>query len=100
MAFVCFDCTLPLITASTIELSVCSGVGGCLCPISSRMILMFTASIAIIYNPANSTSVAEDITCLIMWAMFSTTPLFGGIGVSLDKKKCPPARLRDLGLLR
>ncbi len=91
MAFVRFDCTLPLITASAIELSVCSGVGGCLCPNSSRMILMYTASLAIMYSPADSTSVAEDIMCLIMWAMFSTTPLFGGIGVSLDRKKCPPA---------
>ncbi len=100
MAFVYFDCTLPLITASAIELSVCSGVGGCLCPISSRMILMYTASLAIMYNPANSTSVAEDITCLIMWAMFSAAQLFGGIGVSMDKKKCPPARLRALGSLR
>jgi hypothetical protein len=100
MAFVHFECTLPLITASAIELLVCSSVGDCLCPISSRMILMYTASLAIKYNPANSASVAEDITCLIMWAMFSTAPLFGGIGVSLDKKKCPPARLRALGLLR
>ncbi len=100
MAFVRFDCTLPLITALEIELSVCSSVGDWLCPISSRMILMYTASLAIMYNPANSASVAEDITCLIMWEMFSTTPLFGGIGVSPDKKKCPPARRRALGLLR
>jgi hypothetical protein len=100
MAFVHFDCTLPLITALAIELSVCSGVGGCLCPISSRMILMYTASLAIMYNPAHSTSVAEDITCLIMWAIFSTALLFGGIGVSLDKKKYPPAQLFALGLLR
>ncbi len=91
MAFVHFDCTLPLITTSAIELSVCSGVGGCLCPNSSTMILMYTASLAIKYNPANSASVAEYITFLIMWAMFSTAQLFGGIGVSLDKKKCPPA---------
>ncbi len=86
-----------LITALAIELLVCSGVGGCLCPISYRMILMYTASM---YNPANSASVSEDITCLIMWAMFSNALLFGGIGVSLDKKKCPPAQLHALGLLR
>jgi hypothetical protein len=40
IAFVRFGCTLPLVTASGIELLVCSGVGGCLCPISSSMILM------------------------------------------------------------
>ncbi len=89
-----------LITASAIELLVCSSVGGCLCPISSRMILMYTASLAIMYSLANSTSVAEDITCLSMWAMFSTAPLFGGIGVLLDRKKCPPAQLLAFGLLR
>ncbi len=32
-----------------------------------------------------------------MWAMFSTAPLFGGIGVSLDKKKCPPCLTLCLG---
>ncbi len=89
MAFICFDCTLPLITASAIELLVCSSVGGFLYP--SRMILMYTASQAIMYSPANSASVAEDITCLIMWAMFSTVLLVGGIGVLLDRTKCLPA---------
>ncbi len=96
--FCSVDCTLPLITASAIELLVCSSVGGCLCPVSSRMILMYTASLAIMYSPANSVSVDEDITCLIMWAMFSTALLFGGIGVSLDRKNCP--QLHSLGLLR
>ena len=100
MAFVRLGCILPLITASAMALSVCSGVGGCLCPNSSNMILMYTASRAIMYNPANSASVADDITFLMMCAMFSTAPLFGGIGVSLDRKKCPPARLRAFGSLR
>ena len=100
MAFVCFGCTLPLITASAMTLSVCSGVGGCLCPKSSRMILMYTASCAIMYNPASSASVADDITFLMMCAIFSTAPLFGGMGVSLERKKCHPARLHALGLLK
>ncbi len=40
MALVCLGCTLPLMTPSAIALSVCSGVGGCMCPSSSRMIMM------------------------------------------------------------
>ena len=100
MAFVRFGCTLPFITASAMALSVCSGVGGCLCPSSSNMIRMYTASRAIMYNPASSASVADDITFFMICAMFNTAPLFGGMGVSLDRKKCPPARLRAPGSLK
>ena len=74
-------------TASAIELSVCSGVGGCLCPISSKMILMYTASLAMIHKAANSASVAADMTCFIMWDMLRTSPLFCGMVESLDNKK-------------
>jgi len=94
LAFVRLGCTFPLVTASAIELSVCSGVGGCLCPISLSMILMYTALRAIICRPANLASVAYNITCLIMCAMLSTAPLFCGMVLSLERKKCPPALLR------
>ena len=100
MAFVRFGCILPLTTASAVELSVCSGVGGCLCPISYKMILMYTASRAIMYDAANSAYVADDITCFIMWDMLSTDQLFCGMVESLDKKKWPPALLHAFGLLR
>ena len=40
------------------------------------------------------------MTVLIKLAVFSTAPLFAGIGTSLAKKKCLPARLRALGSLR
>ena len=59
MALVCLGCTLPFMTASVIELSVCSGVGGCLCPNSSSNILMYTALRASMYSPASSASVAD-----------------------------------------
>ena len=59
MALVCLGCTLPFMTASAIVLSVCSGVGGCLCPNSSSTILMYTALHAIMYSPASSASVAD-----------------------------------------
>ena len=71
--------------------------GGCLCPNSSSMILMYTALRAIMYSPESSASVADDITFLMMCAMFSTAPLFGGMAVSFDRKKCPPALLGALG---
>ncbi len=100
MALVCLGCTLPFMTASAIGLSVCIGMGGCLCPNSSSMILMYTASRAIMYSPASSASVADDMTFLMMCAMFSTAPLFGGMAVSFDRKKCPPALLHALGLLK
>ncbi len=50
MALVCLGCTLPLMMPSVIALSVFSGVGGCMCPSSSRMILMKTALRAIMYG--------------------------------------------------
>ena len=88
IAFVCFGCILPLTTTSTIELSVCSGVGGCLCPISFKMILIYTASLDMMYKDANYASVADDITCFIMWTVFRTAPLFCCMVESLDKKNC------------
>jgi hypothetical protein len=78
MALVCLGCILPFIMASAIVLSVCCGVGGCLCPNSSSMILMYTALRAIMYSPISSASVSVDITLLMMCAMLSTAPSFGG----------------------
>ena len=96
-----FFCVIfPLVTSSAIELSVCSGVVGCGCPISSRMILMYTASRVMMYNTASSASVADDITCLIMCAMLSRDPLLEGIPPPFDRKKCPPALLLAFGSLR
>jgi hypothetical protein len=42
---------------------------------------------------------ADDMKFLIMCAMLSTAPLFGGTVVSLERKKCLPALLRALGCL-
>ncbi len=100
MALVHLGCILPLMTLSAIALSVCSGVGGCTWPSSSSMILMQMASQAIMYKPASSALVADDITFLMMCTMFSIAPLFGGTVVSLERKKCPPAWLRAFGLLK
>ena len=85
--FVRFGCILPFATASAIELSVCNGVGGCLCPIYSKMTLMYTASLTMMNKSANSASVADEMTCFIMWAMLRTDPLFCGMVELLDRKK-------------
>ncbi len=100
IALVLFGCILPLRAASAIALLVCIGGGGCLCPNSLSIILMYTASHAMMYSPASSALVANDMTFLIMCAMLSTAPLFGGMVVSLERKKCPPAWLRALDLLK
>ena len=55
---------------------------------------MYTAYLAIIYKYANYASVADDMTCFIMWDMLKTAPLFCGMVESLESKKCPPALLR------
>ncbi len=57
-----FGCYM-LMTASAMVLSVCMGVAGCVCPISSNIILIYTASLAIIYSAASSASVADVMTC-------------------------------------
>ena len=42
MVFVRFGCTFPLVTVSVIALSVCTGVGGCGCPIYNSDVHCFT----------------------------------------------------------
>ncbi len=52
------------------------------------------------YRLATSASMAEDIMFLMMCAIFSIAPLFGGTVVSLERKKCHPAWLCAFGLLK
>ena len=61
---------------------------------------MKTASWAMMYSAASSASVAEAMTCLMMWAIFRMAPLVGGSSALDERKKCPPARLRAPGSLR
>ena len=68
-----------------------------MCPISSNIILMYTASLAMIYNAASSASVADVMTCFIICAMFNIAPLLGGMLLLLERKKCPPALLLAFG---
>ncbi len=97
MALVRLGCILPFTTASAIALSVCIGVGGCVWPNSSKTLRMYTASRSMMYSVANSASVADDMTFLMMCAMLRMAPLFGGSSESKDMKKWPPALLLALG---
>ena len=61
---------------------------------------MDTAWDALMYNPASSASAALDMTDLMIWDMFSTAPLLGGLSTFADMKKCPPALIRAPGSLK
>ena len=69
MAFVCFGWTHKLMMPSTVELSVWMGEGGCVCPISFKILCSLTPFCAFMYNAPILASVAEDITALIMDAL-------------------------------
>ena len=60
------------------------------------MMRVYTASRYIIYKLANSASVVDVITCLMMCAMLRMAPLLAGIVVLLERKKCPPVWLHAL----
>jgi len=64
------------------------------------LLLWYTLLLVPWYSAANSASVADVITCLMMCAMLSTAPLLVGIVASLDRRKCPPALLCACGSLR
>ena len=87
IAFFHFGCILPLHTESAIALSVCIEFVVWLCPISSSIILMYTALRAMMYSAASLASVADVMTCLIMLVMLRIAPLFCVIFDSLDKNK-------------
>ncbi len=85
-----------LTTPNAVVLSVCIGVGGCLCPRNSKTCLVGTASWQLMNNAPTSASAAEDSTALIVCEMVITAPLLSGGLALLDMKKCPPALLRAL----
>ena len=68
-----------------------------MCPISSKMILMYTASLAMMYNAAKYASVVYEITYFIMLAMLRTAQFFCGMAESLDRKKMTPCPAASTG---
>ena len=61
-------------------------------------VFLVTASFALMNNAPSSASAAEDITALMIVDTVRIAPLLGGNLSSFDKKKCPPAQLRDFFL--
>jgi hypothetical protein len=54
---------------SAVKLSVWTGVGGYVCPISSKILRSLTPFCALMYNALISALAAEDMTDLIMDAL-------------------------------
>ena len=94
---VAFGCRFFVTNTRAVVLSVCIGIGGCLCPIYSTVFLDGMAWRELTKSAPISASAAEVITFLMIWAMLSTAPLFGGFSEWSDRKKCPPARLLAFG---
>ena len=85
IAFVYLGWTFLFKTPFAAELSVCTGVGGCGCPISCRVSQIYTVSLALMYNAPSSASVADNITVLTLMicATLRMAPLFcGGVNVA------------------
>ena len=80
-------------TLKAVVLLVCTGVGGCLCPMISSACRAGIASLQFMKRAPSSASAAEDITALMIWETVRMAPLFDGMASSLDMKKCPPALL-------
>jgi hypothetical protein len=64
MAFVRFCLIVPLLYPVAVVLSVSTGVGGCLCPNSSNVVLRTAPSFAFMKTAPIYASAADDITCL------------------------------------
>ena len=94
MALVAFGRIVLLRIPVAVTLSVYIGVFGCGCPISVRVCWILTALRSLMYSALNSASTADDVTALNICASNNMAPLSGGIGLSLERGKCPPALLR------
>ena len=85
-----------LVTAPcAVVLYVCIGVGGCVFTISSRDWRASMASLQLMKSAPSSASAADDMTALMILAIFSTDTLLGGNAVLFDINKLPPALLLD-----
>ena len=65
-----------LTTPKAVVLSVCIGVGGCLCPMILSKCRAGIASLQFIKRAPSSASAEEDITALMIWETVRMEPLF------------------------
>jgi hypothetical protein len=81
MAFVRFCSIVPLLYPVAVVLSVYIGVGGCLCPNSSNVVLRTAPSLAFIKTAPFSASAADNIMCLRTLLMIKIAPLLRFLSV-------------------
>ena len=77
---------LLVTTPSTVVLTVWSGVGGYLFPITYRVWRSVIASRLLMKRDPRSASAGEDMISLMICEMVMTAPLFWGMAESLDMK--------------
>ena len=91
-----FFITLLFTTPSAMVLSVCIGVGDCLCPKYSSVVCAGMVSRQLMKRAPISASIADDMTVLMIWEIVRIEQLLLGMGSLLDMKKGPPALLHAL----
>ena len=86
-------------TPHVIELSVLTGIGGCGCPISSRVFRWTALSLQFTKRAPASASEAVNITFLSKWEIVIIAPLSMGRLVDglFPRVKCPPTRIHVFG---
>ncbi len=68
-----------LVIPAAVELSVLMGVGGCGCPISSKIVLSIITSCPFTNNAPISASAADAMTCFIIELTACNGPFKGGV---------------------
>jgi hypothetical protein len=91
-----FFIMLLFTTPSAVVLSVCIGVGGCLCPKYSSVCRAEMAYLQLMERAPISASATDDMSALMICEIVRIQPLLLGIASLLDMKKCQPALLRAL----
>ena len=76
MALDHFCLMIPLIIPHAMLLSVCMGVASCWLPNSSKVYMIGTTSLALMYNAPSSASAVDAMTFHRMLAMLRIGPLF------------------------
>ena len=78
MVIVYLSWILLFTTPSSVKSTVWIDVAGCVRPNTTHICWMYNASLVVIKSALNSASVAEDMTCLMICAMFRMALLLGG----------------------
>ena len=93
MDFSLFLEILLVTTPCVVIFSVCIGVGGCVCQISSSYCRAGISSLQLMNSAPSSASSADYMNALMIFAIVNNAPLLGGKVVLFGINKSPPARL-------